>query len=103
MNIGIRRVGGIILVLFVALVAQLTYLQVARSSQLANDPRNARSFLRNVERARGPIVTADGTIVADSVKSNDEYKYQRVYPNATAQLFAQVVGYQSLQYGGTYG
>ncbi len=99
MNIGIRRVGGIILVLFIALVAQLTYLQVSRSNQLANDPRNARGFLRNVERNRGPIVTADGVIVAESVKSNDDFKYQRVYPNATAQLFAQVVGYQSLNYG----
>jgi len=98
-NPGIRRVGLVMIVLFVALAAQLTYLQVARSDKLANDPRNARGFLRNVERARGPIVSADGIIVAASVKSDDEFKYQRVYPEATAQLFAQVVGYQSLQFG----
>ncbi len=96
---GIRRVGLVMIVLFIGLAAQLTYLQVVHADKLANDPRNARGFLRNVERARGPIVTADGVIVAESVKSGDEFKYQRVYPPATAQLFAQVVGYQSLQYG----
>ena len=31
--------------------------------------------------------------------SNDEFNYQRVYPAATASLFAQVVGYQSIQIG----
>ncbi|MDQ1459401.1 MAG: hypothetical protein QOI08_885, partial [Actinomycetota bacterium] len=36
MNDGIRRVGIAVVVLFVGLVAQVTYLQVGRSSQLAN-------------------------------------------------------------------
>ena len=45
MNLGIRRVGVAMIVLFLALVAQLTYLQVVRSDQLADDPRNPRKFL----------------------------------------------------------
>ena len=45
MNIGIRRVGIAIMVLFLGLVAQLTYLQVADSSKLADDPHNTRKFL----------------------------------------------------------
>ena len=99
MNSGIRRMGFFVIVLFLALAAQLTYLQVARSDKLANDPLNARDFLRNASRDRGPIVTADGVIVAQSIPRNDEFKHQRVYPEATAQLFAQVVGYQSIQFG----
>jgi len=63
-NSGIRRVGALMIVLFLALVAQLTYLQVGRSTSLANDPRNARRFLRDISRDRGPIITADGVIVA---------------------------------------
>ena len=84
MNTGIRRVGIVMIVLFVGLVAQLTYLQVGRASRLDNDPRNARKFLRDIQRNRGPIVSGDGVILAKSVPSNDEYKYQRVYPEATA-------------------
>jgi len=98
-NSGIRRVGALMIVLFLALVAQLTYLQVGRSTSLANDPRNARRFLRDISRDRGPIITADGVIVALSVPSNDEFKHQRVYPPDTARLFSHVVGYQSIQFG----
>ncbi len=99
MNRGIRSVGAVIIVLFVALIAQLTYLQVAQNNKLANDPRNGRKFLRDIARDRGPIVTADGVVLAKSVPADDEYKYQRVYPPDTASLFAQVVGYQSIQFG----
>jgi penicillin-binding protein A len=98
-NRGIRRVGVAMMILFVGIVAQLTYLQVARSDKLASDPRNARNFLRDVRRPRGPIVSSDGVILAKDVPSNDEFKRQRVYPPATASLFSNVVGYQSLQFG----
>ena len=37
--------------LFLGLVAQLTYLQVVDSNQLANDPRNVRKFLRDISAA----------------------------------------------------
>jgi peptidoglycan glycosyltransferase len=99
MNTGIRRVGWVILVLFVGLAAQLTYLQVVRSDSLANASGNARRFLRDISRDRGPIVTADGVIAAKSVPSGDEYKFQRVYPPDTAMLFAHIVGFQSIQFG----
>jgi peptidoglycan glycosyltransferase len=98
-NTGIRQVGAVILVLFLGLAAQLTYLQIARSDNLDADPRNPRGFLRNIQRNRGPIVTADGLIVARSEPSGDEYKFQRVYPPETAELFANIVGFQSVQFG----
>jgi penicillin-binding protein A len=99
MNIGIRRVGAAMMILFLGLAAQLTYLQVIHGDALANAPGNARKFLRDISRPRGQIVTADGIVLAKSVPSDDELKYQRVYPPATAPLFAQVVGYQSIQFG----
>src|SRR5215475_12345686 len=99
MNRGIRRVGVVVVVLFVGLIAQLTYLQISRGSQLANASGNARNFLRDISRNRGPIVSADGAILAQSVPANDEYKFQRIYPAATANLFSHVVGYQSIQFG----
>ena len=99
MNIGIRRVGAAMMILFLGLAAQLTYLQVIHSSTLANDPRNARKFLRDISQPRGEIVTSDGFVLATSVPSDDELKYQRVYTPGTAKLFAQVVGFQSIQFG----
>jgi peptidoglycan glycosyltransferase len=99
MNVGIRRTGIAMIVLLVALVAQLTYLQVARSTSLANSSRNPRKYFANISRDRGPIETADGAVVALSKPTKDEFKYQRVYPNDTATQFANVVGYLSIQNG----
>jgi peptidoglycan glycosyltransferase len=99
MNVGIRRVGLVIMVLFIGLVAQLTYLQVADSKKLADDPHNARKFLEDLRQPRGEIVTSDGFVVAKSVPTDDEFRYQRVYPTLSAKLFSQVVGYQSIQFG----
>jgi peptidoglycan glycosyltransferase len=99
MNVGIRRIGIAMIVLFLALVAQLTYLQVGRSNQLANASGNPRKSLGDIRRDRGPIETSDGAVLALSTPTNDEYKYQRVYPGDTASIFADVVGYQSIQNG----
>ena len=99
MNAGIRRVGLAVILLFLGLVAQLTYLQVGRSDNLANASANPRRTFADLRRDRGPIETSDGVPVALSVASNDEFKHQRVYPSATATLFANVVGYESVQHG----
>ena len=93
MNRPIRRVGYAVTVLILLLVAQLTYLQVVDADNLANDPRNVRKQLKDYNRARGEILTADGQIVAESVPTTGDFKYQRVYPQGG--LFAQIVGYQS--------
>ncbi len=99
MNIGIRRVGAAMMILFLGLAAQLTYLQVVHSTTLENDPHNVRKFLRDISRPRGEIVTSEGIVLAKSVPVDDELKYQRVYNTDTAALFAHVVGYQSIQFG----
>ncbi len=99
MNRGIRRVGVAVTVLLLVLVGQLTYLQVIHAKKLDNDPRNIRSVLRDINRARGDIVSADGEVLATSVEADDgtEFDYQRLYP--LGGLTAQVVGYQSFVLG----
>lgn len=101
MNRGIRRVGVTVTVLLLVLVGQLTYLQIIHASDLDNDPRNNRSVLRDINRARGDIVSADGEVLATSVESTDntDFEYQRLYP--LGGLTAQVVGYQSFVVGNT--
>jgi peptidoglycan glycosyltransferase len=98
-NTAIRRVGAVIVLLFVAIAAQLTYLQLVRASSLNRDPNNLRIVTRDFTRARGDIVSADGAVLARSVPVNDTFKYLRTYP--LGALFAQVTGYQSINYGET--
>src|SRR5262249_24805960 len=93
------RVGVVMIVLFLALVAQVTYVQIVRSDSLNKNALNPRPFLRNAARDRGPIVSSDGVVLALSRPSSDEFKHQRVYPAPTAPLFTQVVGYQSIFFG----
>lgn len=102
MNDAIRRVGLAMLVLFVALAGQLTYLQVIRADDLESDPDNVRVFLKDLNRPRGSILSADGAVLAESIPSmddGDDLDLQRVYPPATAGLFAHIVGYQSVNFG----
>ena len=101
MNRAIRRVGTAIVALVLLLVGQLTYLQIIHANSLANDPRNVRAALRDINHPRGPIVTADGVVVAksDPVTDSKEFKFQRSYP--LGPLYSQVVGYQSFVFGNT--
>ncbi len=97
MNRSIRRVAAGVIVLFGVLAAQLTWLQVVIADRLAGDPRNSRTFLRDFTTERGDITSADGAVLARSVPSDDEFRWQREYP--TGPLFAHVVGYQSVVVG----
>ena len=97
MNVPIRRVGWGVVILFIALVGQLTYLQVFDADSLANDPRNVRTLIRDFSRPRGEIITADGEVVARSIPSDDQYELQRVYP--LGDLMGHISGYISLARG----
>lgn len=99
MNGGIRRVGFMVTALMLILLGQLTYLQMVRATPLAKDPRNIRTRIRDYSRPRGAIVTADGEIVARSIPTTDEFKFQREYP--LGDLFGHVTGFQSFVYGNT--
>ncbi len=95
--IPIRRVGLGIVVLMLLLVGQLTYVQLGRAERLNADPANVRVVLRDFARSRGPILTVDGEIVARSVPVDDQYGFQREYPDGS--LYGHITGYQSLRYG----
>ncbi len=97
MNHAIRKVAIVVVLLFVAISAQLTYIQLVRASSLNKDPHNVRVATRDLTRDRGDIVSEDGAVLARSVPVKDSYKYQREYP--LGALFSAVVGYQSINNG----
>jgi penicillin-binding protein A len=100
MNRNIRKLGVVFIALFVMLVAQLNYLQVIRSNQLANHPGNTRAAVRDFGEPRGTITTSDGLLIAESYRNPDKsspYQYLRRYPRGP--LYAHVTGYFSYNYG----
>ncbi|MBF6437844.1 peptidoglycan D,D-transpeptidase FtsI family protein [Nocardia cyriacigeorgica] len=99
MNTPLRRVAVAVMVMVVALLANITYVQVIKADDLRADPRNSRVLLDEYSRQRGQI-SAGGTVLASSVATDDRYKYLRTYPTAP-EAFAPVTGFYSMQYGST--
>jgi peptidoglycan glycosyltransferase len=100
-NKQIRKLAAALLVLYVALFVQLNVLQVGKKQALDSHPLNNRQTIRDFNRPRGPIITADGVVVARSVaaQGGDQFKYQRDYP--TGDLFSNVTGYYTYSFGST--
>jgi peptidoglycan glycosyltransferase len=93
-----RRLTGVawvVVTLLVALVANLTYLQVFAADALAANPANTRQLAEELRQERGAIITADGVTLAESVP--DGAVFSRSYPEGS--LGAHVVGYYSPRYG----
>ncbi|MEY4231565.1 MAG: hypothetical protein RLZZ362_2414 [Actinomycetota bacterium] len=102
MNSKIRRLAVGMLVCYVALFVQLNVLTVNRQEELASDPRNDRQTVREFNKPRGEIISADGVVLARSVPvtdPDDEFKYQREYPTGT--LFGNTTGYLTYNFGST--
>ena len=100
-NRKIRQLAVALIACYVTLFAALNYWQVSREEQLESQPDNTRQLLRDFDKPRGPIVTADGVIVARSVpaEADSDVKFVRQYP--TGDLFANVTGYHTFALGST--
>jgi penicillin-binding protein A len=101
MNRQIRRLALALMALYVALFATLNYWQVNRREALADQPDNTRELLREFDKPRGPIVTADGVVIAksDPAPAGSDVDFVRSYP--TGDLFAHISGYHTFGLGST--
>ena len=84
--------------MFGALLINANVVQVGQAQSLKDDPRNSRVLYNEYSHQRGPIIV-DGHAVALSKKTNDSYKYLRIYPGG--DIYAPVTGYYSLLVGDT--
>src|SRR3954447_23598645 len=98
MNAPLRKVAIAAIVMFAALLINANWVQVGQAHSLKNDPHNVRVLLNEYKNRRGPIVV-DGRAVAQSQKSNDQYKYLRTYPGGA--MYAPITGYYSIRIGAT--
>lgn len=100
MNRSIMKLGVVLVVLYVALFAKLNWIQVVDKNSLDDNPLNTAQVRRDFNRPRGSVVTADGTVIAQSIPNpdtNSEFDRMRVYP--AGELFGQTTGYFSFRYG----
>jgi peptidoglycan glycosyltransferase len=95
-NRPIRNIAVACLVLFVALLLNINYVQFVEADSLNAKNGNKRVINEEFSRDRGAILV-DGEPVAESVKSKDEFKFQRTYPDGG--LYAPLTGYFSYVFG----
>ena len=79
MNKPIRAISIFCLLLFLALMINASYLQYYRAGALEQDPRNRRILAESFSGDRGAILVGREP-VAESVPSDDQYEFQRRYP-----------------------
>lgn len=79
----------------------LNYIQVWRADGLNNDARNNRKIVRDFDRPRGQILSAEGAVLARTVAApeGDAFEFQREYPGG--DLFGQITGYFNFNFGAT--
>lgn len=112
MNRRIRGLAIVLMLCFGLLFIQMNVLQVAQKScpglatpltasgcrnDLAHDPTNNRTIVRDYSQPRGTVTTADGVILAKSVPVNDQFKYLRQFP--AGDLYGQITGYYNFTFG----
>jgi penicillin-binding protein A len=89
-NRPIIRLFGLVVLLFALLLAFTSRWTIFEAASLRDNSLNKRAVLEQQHIDRGPIVAADGTVLAHSLR-RAEGIYERTYP--TGGLFANTVGY----------
>lgn len=96
MNRPIRRVAIVAFVLFGLLLGNQTYTIMIRQDDLNSNPVNRRTRDEEFGQDRGSILVGQ-TQIAQSVPSDDQYQFQRVYPEG--RLYAPITGFFSYDQG----
>ncbi len=96
MNRELKRVSVVMLIMFLALFAAATVIQVAQADSLASDSRNTRTLYDSFRAQRGPIMAGE-TVLAQSVPVDDDFRFLRQYTNPL--VYAPVTGFFTLNQG----
>lgn len=91
-----RRIAAVALAMFLTLFVSASVIQVGVAESLYADGRNTRTLFDSYRAERGSIISG-GSVIAESVPSDDDYRFQRVYRNPL--VWAPVSGYFTLNQG----
>lgn len=103
MNRPIQRVAIAVVVMFLLLLGNLTWVQVIHAPALRASEYNKRSQIDTYSRQRGLILDAQGGVLAETVPSTGQFKYQRRYPAEPVEAYAPVTGFYGPHFGAGYG
>ena len=67
MNLRIRRLTVGLLVIYTVLFVQLNVVQLVRADDYRSHEANSRDIVRTFTEPRGSIITADGTVIVESL------------------------------------
>jgi penicillin-binding protein A len=99
MNRQIGRLFGVVVLLFVVLVAATSWTTVFGAEGLDKNSKNRRNLIRDAKVPRGLILARNGTVLARSHRRGTPRNryYTRTYP--TGSLFSHAIGYSFIQFG----
>jgi peptidoglycan glycosyltransferase len=97
MNRELKRVSLLIFAMFASLFVATTVIQIFSVDSLSQDQHNVRSAYDSYKTQRGAILV-DGQPIAESVRTQDIYQYQRKYADP---MYSAVTGFFSLYQGST--
>ncbi len=89
----LRRVSVAVLLMFVALFASSTIIQVFQADDLRSDGRNVRTLYASFATQRGDILVGEEKL-ATSTPVDDDFRFQRQYGDGP--LYASATGYSVL-------
>lgn len=97
MNRQIKIVFTMFIMAFLAVGANIFYIQLIDAENLEKNAFNKRRLVEEYAIQRGDIVTDDQVVIATSEDTGTEYRWQRRYPLGAA--FSCITGYDSWKYG----
>jgi len=99
MNGPLRRLAGVVAILFASLLASTTWVQFVDADSLDKQPTNSRTLYKEFGRERGPLLVGNSTPIAESVPVDDQYKFLRQYHGGEA--YSHITGFYSIVFGPT--
>lgn len=96
MIVPLRRVGIVVIAMFLTLFISTSVVQVVAAEDIAEDNRNVRKLYESFSAERGQIL-AGGIPIATSIPVDNRFRFLRTYPYG--ELYAPIVGYYTLNQG----
>ncbi|MEN8653491.1 penicillin-binding transpeptidase domain-containing protein [Streptomyces sp. 21So2-11] len=99
MNKTIRRASVFCLLMVLALLVRVTWVQAYQGKALAEDKNNRRNTIAQYAQPLGNIIVAGSPVTGSKKTEVGDLAYKRTYTNG--DLYSAVTGYSSQAYGST--
>lgn len=97
MNKTIRRASVFCLLLVLALLVRVTWVQAYQGQALADDKNNRRNLIGQYENPLGNIIVGGEAITGSTNTGGKDFGYKRTYTDGP--LYAPITGYSSQAFG----